>query len=327
MSLEWHGLRWLLSLAALLALALALAPPPAAAASYRVLVTVDDEPITDYDVDQRIKLRDALGYRSDPGDQHKKVLSNLIDDVVIRLEAKRNKVDVSDKQVDESIEKLAKGSNTTVEGLRDKLKEKGVSLGALKRHVTSTIIMRWLMSGKDSQKKTTADPGEIDRRMASISSDPRFKPVLLYQIIQIDLPVEQSAGAMRDQLVYARAIEGRQLIERYKGCASLRQAADGIFNVKINRQIEAMADRLPPEMRKVLEQAGTKRLIGPMPSQDGVRLIAFCGKRTAEAPKPTREMVENLILNEKYSADVESTVRELRRKSFVDYKDASLQSQ
>ena len=327
MSLEWHGLRWLLSLAALLALALALAPPPAAAASYRVLVTVDDEPITDYDVDQRIKLRDALGYRSDPGDQRKKVLSNLIDDVVIRLEAKRNKVDVSDKQVDESIEKLAKGSNTTVEGLRDKLKEKGVSLGALKRHVTSTIIMRWLMSGKDSQKKTTADPGEIDRRMASISSDPRFKPVLLYQIIQIDLPVEQSAGAMRDQLVYARAIEGRQLIERYKGCASLRQAADRIFNVKINRQIEAMADRLPPEMRKVLEQAGTKRLIGPMPSQDGVRLIAFCGKRTAEAPKPTREMVENLILNEKYSADVESTVRELRRKSFVDYKDASLQSQ
>ena len=323
MSLEWNGVRWLLSLAALLALALALAPPPAGAASYRVLVTVNDEPITEYDVEQRIKLREALGYRPDPGDQRKKVLNNLIDDVVIRMEAKRNKVDVSDKQIDESIEKLAKGSNTTVEGLRDKLKEKGVSLGALKRHVTATIVIRWLMSGKDSQKKTTADPAEIDRRLASITNDPRFKPILLYQIIQIDLPVEQSAGAMRDQLVYARAIEGRQLVERYKGCGSLRQAADGIFNVKINRQIEAMADRLPPEMRKVLEQAGTKRLIGPMPSQEGVRLIAFCGKRTAEAPKPTREMVENMILNEKYSADVESTIRELRRKSLVDYKDAS----
>jgi hypothetical protein len=34
-----------------------------------------------------------------------------------------------------------------------------------------------------------------------------------------------------------------------------------------------------------------------------------------------------MILNEKYSSEVESTVRELRRKSFVDYKDASLQSQ
>ena len=132
---------------------------------------------------------------------------------------------------------------------------------------------------------------------------------------------------MREQLVYARAIEGRQIVERYKGCSTLRQAADGVFNVRINKQIEAMAERLPPEMRKVLEQAGTKRLIGPMPSQDGVRLIAFCGKRTAEAPKPTREMVENLILNEKYSAAMELTVRELRRKSFVDYKDASLQSQ
>src|SRR5262245_37015151 len=327
MNWERRAIWWLLSLSALFGLAVALVPSPAEAASYRVLVTVDDEPITEYDVEQRIKLREALGYRPDPGDQRKKVLNNLIDDVVVRMEAKRNKVDVSDKQIDESIEKLAKGSNTTVEGLRDKLKEKGVSLAALKRHVTSTIVMRWLMSGKDSQKKTTADPAEIDRRLASISSDPRFKPILLYQIIQIDLPVEQSAGAMRDQLVYARAIEGRQIVERYKGCSTLRQAADGVFNVKINKQIEAMAERLPPEMRKVLEQAGTKRLIGPMPSQDGVRLIAFCGKRTAEAPKPTREMVENLILNEKYSAEVESTVRELRRKSFVDYKDASLQSQ
>jgi peptidyl-prolyl cis-trans isomerase SurA len=326
MSSEWRGLRWLLSLTALLGLAVALVPPPADAASYRVLVTVNDEPITEYDVDQRIKLREALGYRPDPGDQRKKILKNLIDDVVIRMEAKRNKVDISDKQIDDSIEKLAKGSNTTVEGLREKLKEKGVSLGALKRHVTATIVMRWLMNGKDSQKKT-ADPAEIDRRLANITTDPRFKPVLLYQIIQIDLPVEQSAGAMREQLVYARAIEGRQLVERYKGCSTLRQASDGIFNVRINKQIEAVAERLPPEMRKVLEQAGTKRLIGPMPSQEGVRLIAFCGKRTAEPPKPTREMVENLILNEKYSASVESTVRELRRKSFVDYKDASLQSQ
>ena len=326
MSWERRAVRLLLSLTALLGLAVSLVPPPAGAASYRVLVTVDDEPITEYDVEQRIKLREALGYRPDPGDQRKKVLRNLIDDVVIRMEAKRNKVDISDKQVDESIEKLAKGANTTVEGLREKLKEKGVSLGALKRHVTSTIVLRWLMN-KDGQKKTTADAAEIDRRLASISTDPRFKPVLLYQIIQIDLPVEQSAGTMREQLVYARAIEGRQIVERYKGCSTLRQAADGVFNVRINKQIEAMAERLPPEMRKVLEQAGTKRLIGPMPSQDGVRLIAFCGKRTAEAPKPTREMVENLILNEKYSAAMESTVRELRRKSFVDYKDASLQSQ
>jgi parvulin-like peptidyl-prolyl isomerase len=107
----------------------------------------------------------------------------------------------------------------------------------------------------------------------------------------------------------------------------LRQATDGVYNVKTSKPIQAMVDKMPPEMRKALEQAGTKRLIGPMPSQEGVRLIAFCGKKTMAPPKPTREMVENMVLNEKYSSQVESTIRELRRKSFVDYKDASLQSQ
>jgi len=84
---------------------------------------------------------------------------------------------------------------------------------------------------------------------------------------------------------------------------------------------------MPPQMRSALDQAGTKRLIGPMPSQEGIRLVAFCGKKTVAPPKPTREMVENLVLNEKYSTSMEATIRELRRKSFVDYKDASLQSQ
>src|SRR6185436_7107995 len=291
--------RWTLSVLALVGLAITMLSPSAGAISYRVLVTVDDEPITDYDVDQRIKLREALGYRPESGDQRKKALNSLIDDVVVRSEAKRNKVDITDKQLDEAIEKLAKGSNTTIDGLRDKLKEKGVSFGALKRHVTSTIVMRWLMN-KDGQTKTTADPAEIDQRFNNITNDPRFKAVELYEVIQIDLPVEQSAGAMREQLVYARAIEGRQIVERYKGCGTLRQATDGVFNVKINKTIEAMADKMPPQMRNALDQAGTKRLIGPMPSQEGVRLVAFCGKKTVAPPKPTREMVENLVLNEKY---------------------------
>src|SRR5262245_22943527 len=271
--------RWTLSVLTLVGLVIAVQSPSASATSYRVLVTVDDEPITEYDVDQRLKLREALGYRPESGDQRKKALNSLIDDVIVRSEAKRNKVDVTDKQLDEAIDKLAKGANTTADGLRDKLKEKGVSFGALKRHVTSTIVIRWLMN-RDGQKKTTADAAEVDQRLSSIMSDPRFKPVLLYEIIQVDLPVEQSSGTMRDQPVYARASEGRQIIQRYKGCASLRQAADGVFNVKINKTIEAMADKMPPQMRKVLDEAGTKRMIGPMPSQEGVRLIAFCGKKT-----------------------------------------------
>ena len=295
--------RWTLSVLALVGLAISLLSPSAGATSYRVLVTVDDEPITDYDVDQRIKLREALGYRPETGDQRKKALDSLIDDVVVRSEAKRNKVDITDKQLDELIEKLAKGANTTVDGLREKLKDKGVSIGALKRHVTSTIVMRWLMN-KDGQKKTTADPAEIDQRFNNIVNDPRFKPVQLYEVIQIDLPVEQSSGAMREQLIYARAIEGRQIAERYKGCATLRQATDGVFNVKTSKPIQALGEKMPPEMRKALDQAGTKRLIGPMPSQDGVRLIAYCGKKMMNPPKPTREMVENMVLNERYSASI-----------------------
>ena len=101
--------RWTLSVLALVGLAISLLSPSAGATSYRVLVTVDDEPITDYDVDQRIKLREALGYRPETGDQRKKALDSLIDDVVVRSEAKRNKVDITDKQLDEVDREVGQG--------------------------------------------------------------------------------------------------------------------------------------------------------------------------------------------------------------------------
>ena len=312
-----------LGMVLLVIVAMTTVPSPVRAASSRVVVTVDDQPITDYDIDQRIKLKEALGYRPPPGDLKKKALQELIDDVAMRAEAKRNKVEITDKQLQEAIDKLAKGASTTAEQLQSKLKEKGVGLSALKRHVQTTLIMRWLMA-RDGASKPSADAAEIDRRLNSITNDPRFKPVLIYEIVQVDLPVEDNS-AMRQQLMYARAVELQQIMAKYTGCGSLRSAVSEVFNVKIGKPIEAMADKLPPELRKALDSSGTKKLIGPVAGPSGVRLIGFCGKKTMSPPMPTREVVENMVLNEKYSASAEKTMRELRRKVFVDYKDASLQ--
>jgi peptidyl-prolyl cis-trans isomerase SurA len=307
-------------------IAVAVPAPPVAAAS-RVLVVVDDQPITDYDIDQRIKLYEALGMRRNT--DRKAVAKELVDDAVKRSEAKRNKIAVTDKQMNESLERLSKGSNTTLSGLEAKLKERGVAMATLKEFVEASIIMRWIMSREGDQRPAEVTQEEVDRRVAQITSDPRLKPVVVYEIQQVELPIEKGAEAMAQQLLYARAVEAQQMAERYKGCGTLRQAAQGIFNVKIGQPIQAASDKMPPEMKKALEEAGTKRLIGPMPTPQGVRMIAFCGRKNVAPPLPPKEQLENFARNqleeEKFQVIGERVMRELRRRSFIDYKDPSLQ--
>ena len=307
-------------------LALGVGPLSAQATSsdaQRVVVTVNDQPITNYDVAQRMRLNEALNMARGNADQKRKdAVQDLIDDVIKRSEAKKNNVEPTEKQVNDALARLAQNMNSTPEGLAKTLQGKGIGINALKNHIKASISLNWIMSRK-LELKVEVDKAEVDRRYATIMEDPRLKPVDIYELIEVELPVEASAGAMMDQLMYARAIEAQQISQKYKGCGSLRQAASGVFNVKVGQPVQAEASRLPPQMKEALNKAGTKSLLGPMRGKGGVQLIAFCGRKSISPPKPTREVIEEMVKNEKYRLQTERVMRDLRRSAFIDYKSAS----
>ena len=310
-------------LGALLMTGLIASPPPVLAQSQRLVVVVNDRPITNYDIKQRMKLNKVLGIAQ--GNRKKRreaALKELINDVITRSEAERLKLEFKPEQVDRTIESMAKGANLTTKSLNSKLKKNGISVKSFRRQVEAKMVFRFLLK-KRHKVNVDVSEAEVDRRFAKLGSDPRLKPVRIYEIREIDLPVEKVSAAMRSQLEYARAIEAQQIMKRYTGCRSARKAAKGIFNVKVSKIVQAPADRVPAQMRKALRQAGTKKLIGPMRGPSGIRLIGFCGQKTLKPPKPPREAVKNMLLNEKFQLASERVMRDLRRKAFIDYKDKS----
>ena len=298
-----------------------LAEPPKN--SQRVYVIVNDEPITGYDILQRARLNDALGYARGTGPaQRKRALRELIDDVIKISEVKRSKVPISDRQVDASIQRMSKSTGLTPDALKAKLAKRGIAFSALKRQIRSSLAMRWLLRSK-GQGKVSVSEAEIDKRLAAINRDPRRQGVTVYSLRMVVLPVDKTSPAMTPQLFAARAAESQQIARRYKGCASLRRASSGIYNVKIGRRIDADGRKLPAQMKQALRRAGTRRLIGPMRSAQGIQLIAYCGKRRIEPPKANRAQVKNILLNEKFAQASERVMRDLRRRAFIDYKVAS----
>jgi len=287
-----------------------------------ILVVVNDQPITHRDVSQRMKLNSALGVsRGSAKARRKKTLDTLINEVIARAQAKKRGVKIDDKRVNSALERMAKGSKTTVAGFEKTLKRKGISMSTLRAQVEATLYLRWVIGQQDKTKVNVTD-AEVDKRYNKLTSDPRLKPVHVYKIREVDLPVKVNPNdPYGPQLLQARAVEATQIAKKYKGCHTLRSASKGIFNVKLSKTIQAPADKLPAQMKKALKQAGTKQLIGPMRVKTGVRMIAFCGTATLKPPKPPREAVKNMLLNEKYERMTGRVMKDLRRRAFIEYKD------
>ena len=169
---------------------------------------------------------------------------------------------------------------------------------------------------------------ELGSQTSKIMSDPRMKPVTVYSLMEISLPVDGDDP----MLLQSRAMEAQQVMQRFKGCGSLKSAASGIFDVRPGKKMEADGSKLPKQMKTALDKAGVGRAIGPMRAKGGIQLIAFCGVRTITPPKPdfkmpSREQVEQMVTNEKYDKLEQDYLDQIRDRVYVEYRDPSFAGQ
>ncbi len=319
----------------------------AQAETAQVLVTINDLPITTFDVQQRISLWKLVGSKPASGDLKKKALDELIDDVAEIEEAKRRGLAASEDEINKRMEGIAKSLKTDTGGLKSKLKSQGVSVVAMRQYISAQFAFHRLVraSGEkgltvtdaDVKKRTAEFKAEMDanikRQIAKIESDPRRKPVTVYQIMEINFPLDAGGGEITPQIIQSRAIEVNQFVRRFKGCESAREAASGIFNVKVSKMIEADSAKIPPQLKAALDSVKAGNAIGPVRGEKALQALAFCGIRKVVPPKvkrpenikyPNEEQVRGIIEQERFSA-IQNKMRGTWRKGvLIEFRDPSL---
>lgn len=320
-------------LAALLIFSPALLPAaPAQAAT--IIAIVNDQPITELDLTQRIALLEIMDDVPRGGMDKKKALRQLIDQAVKIQEAKRYSLLPSDAELNDRIKRLAQNMKLSVEQLYAKLEAKGVSKTAFLDYVKAGMGFNKIIMGKYQQQVKASD-AEIDAKLAEVKSsiseqenkilsDPRMKPITVFSLMEVLLPVDGNDP----MLLQSRAIEAAQVMQRLKSCGGLKAASEGIFDVKKGKTFDADASKLPPPMRAALEKGGVGRAVGPMRGKGGIQLIALCGIRKITPPKPnftmpTRDQLERAVINDKYDKLEEDYLSTARDKVYVEYRDPS----
>jgi peptidyl-prolyl cis-trans isomerase SurA len=293
--------------AACLGVALA-APAPALA--QHVLLKVNGELITDYDVDQRTKFNMLANHQSPPRTQ---VIEDLIDDKLKAQYAKRFKIDLTDKDVDQQYADMAKRMHLNADQLTHALNQGGVNATTLKAKILADMSWQYIIRGR-FQSSLQVDEKSINTEVESLKKGGADEVGYDYTLRPILFMVPTGNGSM----IEARRKDADALRARFMNCESGVPAARAQHDVIIRPPVTKNSADFPAPLREILNKTEIGHLTPPETTTDGVEVYALCDRKETKSETPEKRAAKEKIFASKFDALSKSQLRELRRGAMIE---------
>ena len=295
----------LAALAILLALAAAPIADPRPAAAATLVATVNDDPITDVDLDRRTKLLRALK-RTATADA---ALEAIIADRLRLRELKKYGLNPGINERNNGIGRIASQMKIPPQALMQSLQSAGLQEkdfdDFFKAEGSWLMLARGLNKGLEvSEREVRA---EIERRGTSaIPSE--------YLMRQVILIVPISANPAQWQ---ARAREAEQLRTRFNDCQSGVSVVRATPETVIKEQFSRAGNSLPDELRNLLDRTPIGKLTPPQRGSTGIEMIALCDKRALRDDAIIGEDIRNKLLARKLETIAARMYSDLRARAVI----------
>jgi peptidyl-prolyl cis-trans isomerase SurA len=283
-----------------------------------VVVMVNGDPITEYDIEQRSKL-DFLSTHKQPPRQD--IINQLIDDQVKIKEAKKFGVDPSSSDVDQAYKEMAGRMRITAEQLDKTLEGQGIRPETLKARVKADLVWGSLVRGrykerlqvgeKDVEDKVRAEGGDAAQQQGQ-AFEYRMQPVML-------IVPRGSAPAVME----ARQKEAEALRARVQTCEEASNYFKTMQNAAVREPVVKTSADLPEVLRKVLDDTPIGHLTPPEVTKDGISMVALCGRKVTSIDSPRRKEMRDKIYAQKYETTSDNYLKEIRKAAMIEYKCAA----
>ena len=202
------------------------AAPPRVLAIDRVIAVVNDEAITQYELDdakrivvQQLKQQNVQQPAADVLD--KQVLERLITERALLQHAKDSGVKVDDSQVERAIQRIAEDNKLTLDGLRQALAKDGVTYAKYRDDVRSEIVMQRLREREVDARITVSD-AEVENYLATIKAQSGGEAE--YRLAHILVLVPEQANA---EQIEAKRRRAEEALKNIRGGTDFGQVAAG----------------------------------------------------------------------------------------------------
>ncbi len=290
------------SIAAALFLSLVSAAP---AMAQGAAATVNGEPITARDVEQRMKVSGML-FRQPLSRQA--ALQELIDDRVKLGEGRRLGMRVTPQGLDEALGRLASSGRQTPVQFEQNLIRAGIDPEQVKAKLNAQIVWGELLrqrtrSGSVSNAELNA---ELERRMAK--GEARVTDFVVRQVIFV-VPTGTAPGQREREANAARG--------RFTDCEAGVEYLRTLRDVAVKERISRSSNELPKQTADLLQKTPVGRLTAPFRSEQGVEMLAVCEKNDRLDNIQLRNQIEQEILAKRSQGTAEQFLQELRKKAEI----------
>jgi peptidyl-prolyl cis-trans isomerase SurA len=307
----------LLRLAAAAALAFAvIAAAPQATQAQGVVVVVNGDPITNFDIEQRSKLLQASTHKA-PARQD--VIEELINEKLKIQLLKRYAIPDVDKDVDNAFANMARRMRQSPRDFTEHLTKSGINAETLKSRMKADIVWTQIIRGRyqasfqfserdiQSRIETKSQQGATTTTTTA-SYDYTLRPILFV------VPRGSPPDAFQ-----ARAKEAESLRAQFRNCEEGIPIARSVRFVAVRPPVTKNSAELPPALRDILTKTEIGRLTPPETTQQGVEVYAVCSRKESDNALEKKEARDQLY-SEVFDTRAKAYLRELRSQAMIEYK-------
>src|SRR6185503_3667714 len=233
-------------------IAIVLACPAAA----QVVVIANGSPITEYDIQQRMKLEASAAHKTSTRQQ---IIDDLIDDRLKISKAKVYGLEVTDAEVNGAFEGMATRQHVTVPQFSQVLERAGISPNTVKARIRAEMTWQQLVRGKYN---ASLQIGESDIANALKDKNEGDAPAVgyIYTLYPVMVVVARGSG---ESVISAKRSEAESLRSRFVSCTEGLAMARGLRDVAVRDPITRNSADLNPQLRDLLGNIQVGRLTPP----------------------------------------------------------------
>jgi len=297
----------------LLVLGAVLSLTGAPARAQNIVVMVNGDPITDFDIEQRSKL-DQLTTQKTPARQD--VINELIDDKVKMKEGKKYGVDPGVSDINQSYEGMAQRMRISPEQLTKSLEVKGVRPETLKGRMKAEMVWTSLVRGRYKERlqvgeKDVADKvkAEGNEKLQIDGTEYKMQPIVL-------IVPRGSPPAFQE----TRQKEAETYRARVTSCEEANSLFRSTPNATIRESVTKTTADLPEALRKVLDDTPIGHLTAPEVTKQGIEMVVLCSRKPTTIDTPKKREIREKMYSEKYEKTQKTYLEEIRKAAMIEYR-------
>lgn len=268
-----------------------------------VEATVNGVPISDIEVSQRVKLFGLEGR----GGGNKAALEELIDEALMLQEAKRLSISVTETQVDQALQNVARNIKVSSENLLRILSQNGVNVDTLRARLRAALAWNEVTAIAVMPRVQISDV-ELEQQAAA-----KLDTSMAYDYILKEVLFVGKSNAS------GRTGQANQYRKGFQGCDSAVQLSLSYTDAAVIDVGRRHATQMPEPVAKELAGLNVGGITKPRVVENGVSMLAVCSKSVAEDTTFIKSTLRQEAGNEQLKGEQTAYLKEIRDRAKIIY--------